>query len=120
MSLPPHGGVLVDKILKGKNLQAALKRAPGLKSVTLNSRELSDVEMIATGAFSPLEGFLNAPDYKKVLLFMRLSSGLPWSLPITLSVPESLADSLKAGTEIALKDEEGNLRALLEVEDLYP
>ncbi len=119
MSLPPHGGVLVDKVLKGKELEAALKRAPGLKSTILNPRELSDVEMIATGAFSPLEGFLNSTDYKKVLLFMRLSSGLPWSLPITLSIDKALADSLKTGEELALKDPEGEIKALLKVKDLY-
>lgn len=120
MSLLPHGGTLIDRVLKGQELQEALKRAPGLKSATLNERELSDVEMIATGAFSPLEGFLNSADYKKVLLLMRLSSGLPWSLPITLSLDEALADSLKIGEELALKDPEGETRALLQVEDLYP
>jgi sulfate adenylyltransferase len=120
MSLAPHGGTLVDRVLQGRELTAASKKALPLKSVTLNPRELSDVEMIATGAFSPLEGFMNLDDYKKVLHSMRLFSGLPWSLPITLSLDKALADSLKIGEELTLKSPAGEVRALLQVESLYP
>jgi sulfate adenylyltransferase len=105
----PHGGELVDRI----------GERPGdldsLEVVTLTSRELSDLDMLASGALSPLEGFMAADDYEAVTDEMRLANGLPWALPVCLAV-----DSAPAGDRVALADVGGRPVAVLEVEDVYP
>ena len=83
-----------------------------LEVVQLTSRELSDLDMIASGALSPLEGFMGQADYESVLENMRLANGLPWSLPVCLAV-----DAAPQGDRVALADESGKLVAVLEVEE---
>src|SRR6267142_924502 len=98
----PHGGRLVDRILRGGPHEEASRRASSLKRIALNARTMSDLELLAGGAYSPLEGFMGEADYRSVLHEMRLANGLPWSLPITLAVRGSAADALKDGDEVAL------------------
>ena len=76
----PHGGELVDRT------GSAPEDLADLEVVQLTSRELSDLDMLTSGALSPLEGFMGRPDYESVLESMRLSNGLPWSLPVCLAV----------------------------------
>ena len=83
-----------------------------LELVTLTSRELSDLDMLASGALSPLEGFMGQADYERVVEDMRLANGLPWSLPVCLAV-----DAAPQGDRVALADESGRLLAVLEVEE---
>src|SRR4029079_5723108 len=85
-----------------------------LTTIELTSRELSDLDMLASGALSPLGGFMGRADYESVLESMRLSNGLPWSLPVCLSV-----DGPPQGDRVALADESGTPVALLEVEGVY-
>jgi sulfate adenylyltransferase len=106
--IKPHGGVLVDRT---GDAPADLDSLP---VVQLTSRELSDLDMIASGALSPLEGFMGQADYESVLENMRLANGLPWSLPVCLAV-----DSAPQGDRVALADESGKLVAVLEVEGVY-
>src|SRR5713101_919397 len=87
----PHGGRLVDRILRGGALEEASRRASSLKRIALNARTMSDLELLAGGAYSPLEGFMGKADYRSVLDDMRLANGLPWTLPITLAVRRSAA-----------------------------
>ncbi|HAC62020.1 MAG TPA: sulfate adenylyltransferase, partial [Cyanothece sp. UBA12306] len=87
--------------------------------ITLDKRATSDLVMIAIGGFSPLKGFLERADYETVVEDMRLSSGLPWSIPVTLSVDEEIADSLKEGNWIRLNDPEGNFIGVLELTQKY-
>jgi sulfate adenylyltransferase len=104
----PHGGALVDR--RGE-------RPPGverLERISLTARELSDLDMIACGALSPLEGFMSREDYERVLAEMRLASGLPWALPVCLAVERP-----PRGDQVALADEAGHLYAVLEVEEVY-
>ena len=117
--IEPHGGELVNRRVPKGEQEERKERAAGLTVVTLNARALSDLEMIATGVFSPLTGFMVQEDYENVVENMRLANGLPWSLPITLSISQSEADSINEGDEIALADGDGRIVATLAVEDLY-
>ncbi|KAB7706289.1 sulfate adenylyltransferase [Bacillus aerolatus] len=92
----PHGGKLVNRM----NLLFSIDSS--LNYVELDNLELSDLELIANGGYSPLEGFMGKADYDSVVQTMRLSNGLPWSLPITLAVDKSKAMEIKKGEPINL------------------
>jgi sulfate adenylyltransferase len=115
----PHGGVLVDLLVTGKEADALKARVPRLKKVVLNERQISDIEMLSIGAFSPLTGFLTKSDYDSVLESMRLSTGIPWSIPITLAVSDDVAGTVSAGDEVALTDDEGTTLAVLHVVEKF-
>jgi sulfate adenylyltransferase len=104
----PHGGDLVQC---AGDRPADLEE---LEALTLTSRELSDLDMLASGALSPLAGFLGREDYESVVDSMRLTSGLPWALPVCLA-----AAAAPAGDRVALADEAGRRLAVLEVEEVY-
>jgi len=106
--ISPHGGRLVDRLGERPDGVESLER------LTLTSREVSDLDMLATGALSPLEGFMGRGDYERVVDEMRLANGLPWSLPVCLA-----AAAAPRGDRVALEDESGRLLAVLEVEDTY-
>jgi sulfate adenylyltransferase len=106
--IAPHGGHLVDRT--GERPDGV----DALESIPLTSRELSDLDMLASGALSPLKGFMGREDYESVLESMRLESGLPWALPVCLAVEHA-----PAGDRVALADETGKPVAVLEVEDVY-
>src|SRR6185436_3422155 len=89
-TIQPHGGILINRFLQGDALQSAIDRAPGLPAIRLSARQTSDLELISTGAASPLTGFMGLADYHSVVRNMRLASGLPWSIPVTLAVNESV------------------------------
>ncbi len=114
----PHGGTLVNRLLEGAERDTLAARAASLPAVTLNSRECSDLEMIAVGAMSPLAGFMTEADYDGVVESMRLANGTLWPLPVTLA-PTSGAEGIAAGSEIALKDPSGEILAVMQVESVY-
>ena len=120
MPIQPHGGTLINRLLEGQEGQEAEAKANGLQKIPMNHREMSDLELIAIGGFSPLTGFMSEEDYTEVVEDMHLANGLPWSIPITLSVPQEQADSLNEGEEIALTDEEGKPIAIMELKEKYP
>ncbi len=117
--IQPHGGVLVDLYLSDKEADAEREKARDLKSWDLAPRQLCDIEMLLNGAFSPLTGFLKQADYESVVDTMRLADGTLWPIPVTLDVSQAFADSLAAGEEIALRDQEGVLIATLMVEEIF-
>jgi sulfate adenylyltransferase len=117
--IAPHGGELIDRALKGAAREDAIARARKLPRIVLNEREASDVEIIAVGAVSPLTGFMNFDDYESVVNSMRLSNGLPWTIPVTVSVSAEQASAIKEGGEAALHDEAGTLLAILKVESKF-
>lgn len=114
-----HGGKLINRVVEGKEREAIEAKVPGLKSITLNTRELCDLEMIAVGAFSPLEGFMGREDYLNVVDNKRLANGLPWTIPVNLAVTQDEATRFKVGDDIALKDEAGNVLAVIHLSEIY-
>lgn len=117
--IAPHGGKLINRMAEGKDREIFLEKAPTLHKVKLNDREISDLDMIASGALSPIEGFMGLKDYESVVDNMRLANGIPWSLPITLAVTDEEADPLKIGEDVALTDESGKILAILHLEEKY-
>jgi sulfate adenylyltransferase len=105
----PHGGELVERTGERPDDLDALAK------VSLSPRELSDLDMLASGALSPLSGFLGREDYDRVVDEMRLASGLVWALPVCLAVAEA-----PKGDRVALTDDAGRELAVLEVDDVYP
>ena len=104
----PHGGYLVDRTGDRPDNVESLEQVP------LTSRELSDLDMVASGALSPLEGFMGRDDYERVLEEMRLAKGLPWALPVCLAV-----DHEPQGDQVTLTDEAGTPYATLEVDEVF-
>lgn len=117
--IQPHGGKLVNRSLQGKAREETLKKARSLKSINVSSRIISDIGLIAVGAFSPIEGFMVKEDYDNVIENMRLKGGLPWTIPITLPVSEEEATGLEEGEELSLLDHDGNIIAILILEEKY-
>ena len=115
----PHGGRLVDRKVPGEDRERLAREAGRMPQVPLNERELSDLEMIACGAMSPLEGFMGEADYRSVVDSMRLANGLVWSIPVALSAKTEEHEKLKPGTQAALVDEVGRALAVMEVKDCY-
>lgn len=104
----PHGGALIDRELHGIAREGALDRATSLPRIELSEVNLSDVEMIATGALSPLTGFMTQDDYESVVDTMRLANGTVWPIPITLAVEPEVANSISKGDKVALYQSTNN------------
>lgn len=115
----PHGGKLINRMAQGREREQLLERAKLLPQVTLNSRQLSDVELIAIGAFSPLTGFMGRRDYENVVDNQRLANGLPWTIPVTLAISAEEAKGLAGATEVALKDGNNQVVAILHLEEIF-
>ena len=115
----PHGGKLINRTLEGREREQSLDRAENLPRLKLNSRQLSDVELIAIGAFSPLTGFMGQKDYQNVVDNQRLENRLPWTIPVTLAVSKEDADRLRPSSEIALVDNVEQIVAILHLEEIY-
>jgi sulfate adenylyltransferase len=115
----PHGSSLVNRVLEGKARDEWMERAPTLPRVRLNARQLSDVEMIAVGAFSPLDGFMRHRDYEAVLAEERLASGLVWTIPVTLAVSEETRKSIGCADAVALTDSQDRIIAVLHQEEVF-
>ncbi len=116
--IAPHGGKLVNRMVTGAEREALLARAAQLPVLVLNSRESSDLEMIAVGAMSPLEGFMGQADYDNVVANLRLANGTPWPLPVTLALKDGEA-APEAGAEVALQGEDGSVYGILTVGDVW-
>src|SRR3990172_6803576 len=112
-TIPAHGGELIDLAARGDEREALRERAAGLPVLRLNDRTVSDLELLGNGGFSPLRGFMGRADYDAVVESMRLASGLPWSIPVTLAASREEAKGLSEGSELALADEAGNVLAVM-------
>ncbi|NJO76448.1 MAG: sulfate adenylyltransferase [Leptolyngbyaceae cyanobacterium RM1_406_9] len=119
-NIAPHGGHLINRVATPEQHQEFLAQATALPRVQLDERTTSDLVMIAIGGFSPLTGFMNSADYEAVVTTMHLSNGLPWSIPITLSVAEAIAAPLQEGSRIRLDAPNGEFIGVLELEQKYP
>jgi sulfate adenylyltransferase len=118
-TIAPHGGNLVDRRAPEEDREELLREALGLPQVPLDARTLSDLQMIASGVFSPLEGFMLREDYESVIEDIRLSSGLAWSMPITLAVGAETARSLPEDSLVALVNGRGEPVATMVVRERY-
>jgi len=117
--IEPHGGTLVDRIVSAAQAEALRSRAQRLPRIILDARELADLELIATGAASPLQGFLTSGDYASVLERMRLADGTVWPLPFTLAVDDHLRRAVADAGEAALYDRRERLWGLVRAADVF-
>ena len=118
MPIAPYGGTLIDRQLQGAEADAARQRAESLPRVLISDVTLSDLYLLAVGGFSPLNGFMGKEDYETVLEQTTLANGLPWSVPVTLPVASDQIDFAE-GDEIALIVEDGEVAALLQVNEIF-
>lgn len=114
--IEPHGGKLINRIVDGGEKQELEAKAKSLPSIEVDAWTLSDIEMIAIGGFSPLEGFMTKADYEGVVSKNRLANGIVWSIPVTLAVTGEQAKGLQG--DIAL-NADGKTIAILHLEEAY-
>ena len=118
--VPPHGGRLLPLLVRDSELEESIKEAETLPKVRLDSREVSDLIMLAMGAFSPLDGFIGKADYEGVVADMHLKNGTLWPIPITLAVSKEEAQKIKEGQKIALLNSDNDeIMASMLVEEKY-
>jgi sulfate adenylyltransferase len=119
-TIAPHGGDLVDLLVPEARREATRAEAGHLPKLVVNARELSDLEMLAVGALSPLAGFVGEADYLSILETMHLSSGLAWTIPVTLSLTDDDVKRIGAGSSVALLPwEGGDPIAVLDVAEVF-
>lgn len=117
--ISPHGGVLINRTVEDpEEKEKLIKKAECMKKLEIGEKHLSDLEMIATGAFSPLEGFMTKNDYESVLNNMRLSSGFIWPIPITLDVSDNVASQIDENTVVALTFKD-KIVGIMQIEEKY-
>ena len=117
--IAPHGGELINRLATSEEKQEFLAQADSLPRVQLDKRATSDLVMIAIGGFSPISGFMGENDYLGVVKDMRLSNGLPWSVPVTLSVTSEVAEPLEIDSLIRLDDPNGEFVGVLQLTEKY-
>ncbi|MDA8093115.1 MAG: bifunctional sulfate adenylyltransferase/adenylylsulfate kinase [Betaproteobacteria bacterium] len=117
--IAPYGGSLVDRMADAAHLDALKREAVRFPVVDLNARQLCDLELLLNGGYSPLQGFMGRADYEEVLAHACLSDGQFWPLPVVLDVSAALGSRLHVGDHLALRDPEGLMVAVLQVEELW-
>lgn len=115
--ISPYGGKLVNLVVSGEEREELLAKSSRLPSVQISSRSLCDLELLATGAFSPIDRFMRKNDYERVLTEMRLHDGTLFPIPVTLPVDESALPSW--GEQITLSDSRNNTLAVMQIEEVY-
>jgi sulfate adenylyltransferase len=115
----PHGGSLITRLAPDEERERWLDEAGKLVSIQLGEKALADLECLAVGAFSPLEGFMVRADYQAVLKDMRLDSGLVWSIPVTLPADDDQVRRLKGAENVALVAGDSGPLAILHLEEVY-
>ncbi|MES1039929.1 sulfate adenylyltransferase [Peribacillus simplex] len=118
-SIDPHGGKLIQRELSGNDRVEYLEKCKSISSLTISKWNVSDLEMISNGAFSPLAGFMGKEDYRSVIKDMHLANGVPWTIPITLPVTKDEANRLNIGDEVALYRDDGELAGIIQVEETF-
>jgi sulfate adenylyltransferase len=115
--ISPYGGALINLMVEGEERREWIGKANHLPSAQLSERALCDLELLATGGFSPLDRFMGKADYESVLSSMRLKNGALFPIPITLTLDESLLP--KTGNQLSLRDDHNNLIAVLTIEEAF-
>jgi len=115
--ISPYGGKLIDLMVKGEERKELIEKSNRLPSIQISTRSLNDLELLATGAFSPIDRFMGKADYERVLTEMRTSDGTLFPIPITLPVDES--DLPSWSEQITLSDSRNNTLAVMQIEEVY-
>jgi sulfate adenylyltransferase len=119
-TIAPHGGTLVNLMAEDRDRERLVEDAASVPQVVVGARELSDLEMLAVGALSPLTGFQNEAEYHSILETMHLTNGLPWTIPVTLSLPDDEAEEITRSERIALVAHDGGAPlAILEISEIF-
>ncbi len=116
--IEPHGGKLINRVLLGKELEKALKYAASLRRVDVSLEVMQDIVNIATGVFSPLEGFVSKEDYENIVNHKKLSNGISWTIPIIFPIVEKTNNGLKENEDVAIYYE-NKLRAIFHLKEKY-
>ncbi len=117
--IDPHGGKLIDRELRGAEREALLRASVKMPSISVNARAEADLELIASGALSPLEGFMGEADYVSVRDNRHLANGLAWTIPVTLSATDDVSGTLHTGDDVALRSRDGRLVAVLHLAEIF-
>lgn len=115
----PYGGKLINLLADAGEVESLKRQASGIPLLTLNKRQMCDLELLMNGAYSPLSGFMTEAEYNSVVRDMRLPDGRPWSIPVVLDAPESLVSGLEKDARVGLVDQEGFMLAILNVQDIW-
>jgi len=119
MSIQPHGGTLVSRILEGPALESAVAKASTLPRIQVSDFTAFDIDCIGKGIFSPLTGFMNEEETRRVMDHMSLRPGVAWTIPILLPVSQEDADRLSVGNDVAIEDDRGELVAILHLSEKF-
>lgn len=115
--IAPYGGELVNLLATGKEREGLIARLPSLPSIKINQRAMHDLELLATGGFSPLDRFMDKSTYERVLHEMRMDGGTLWPLPVTLTAnPDELP---QVGSEIVLRNALNEPLAIMKLEEVF-
>lgn len=117
--IAPHGGTLVSRLVTGDAREALVAEAASLPRIELSAKQACDLEMIAIGAFSPLQGFVGQADFQSICRDMKLADGTLWPIPITLAVDADVKATLQVGGRAALHHADGTLMAVIDVEEIF-
>ena len=117
--IAPHGGKLTECLVDAQRATALKSESKDWPSWDLTPRQICDLELLLSGGFSPLSGFVGQRDYETICADLRLQDGTLWPIPITLDVTEELAGKLQPGASVALRDPQGVMLAALKVEDVW-
>jgi len=117
--ISPHGSRLIDLVVDQDRAAEIREQSRDWLSVDLGPRQLCDLELLINGAYSPLDGYLDAADHQSVCSEMRLADGVFWPIPVVLNIPDELVDNLAGGDFLALRDGEGVMIAALRVDECY-
>jgi sulfate adenylyltransferase len=118
-AIAPHGGRLISCVPEENQCAELRAKAQELPTLRLDIRAMCDLELIAVGAMSPLDGFMTREDYSSVVDRGRLADGVPWTVPITLSTTREQAERIHDGSDVALRSQDGRLLAVLHVRERY-
>ncbi len=119
MSLPPYGGILIDRTVSGAAAEALRQEAASLPKIALEGPTLSDLYLISVGALSPLEGFMDRDAWTSVVDSMQLPDGRPWGIPIVLPASHGEAEALAAGDRVALVDQHGEVAGVIRISEIF-
>ena len=124
--IKPHGGILIDRVLKGSKRTQTIQKAKKYYHIKLSHEHIQEVTNIATGVFSPLKGFLTKTELKSVLNRKRLPAGrhglpngTPWTIPIVLDIPQWVSSDIRRHKHLTLVDEKDKTIAVMTIKDIY-